>query len=103
MSQPATIRQRGPKGKTPNARKIFGMPPKDCPKCGAMGGVIDTRVTTNEQIWRRRICKRGHRWTTVEVYLSKTQRGEASSQRIVAEIKRKLLKTIIKQAAQELQ
>ena len=42
---------------------------KDCPKCGADSYVIDSRISENTEILkRRRKCQRcGHRWSTGEI------------------------------------
>jgi transcriptional regulator NrdR family protein len=47
----------------------FKRPPVNgmlCPRCDEMTRVLDSRATLDNEIWRRRVCLNGHRWTTVE-------------------------------------
>lgn len=39
-----------------------------CPKCGADSSVLESRVFEYETLRRRRECRSGHRFTTVEIY-----------------------------------
>jgi len=47
-----------------------------CKRCGSTSvAVIDSRVASEDRIWRRRMCKGcGERWTTWEVRVNDYQR-----------------------------
>ena len=48
--------------------------PTKCPKCGRDSGVRDSRVAPNG--WRRRrVCPKGHLWSTLEVVVTETHGG----------------------------
>lgn len=40
-----------------------------CPKCDGLTRVLDSRATDANEVWRRRICSEGHRFTTVERWM----------------------------------
>lgn len=40
-----------------------------CWRCDKPTRVFDSRVTLDNEIWRRRICENGHRVTTVERWM----------------------------------
>lgn len=93
MSKPTSVRYQA-RGKSDGARKIFGQPPKDCPKCSAKGGVYNTRVN-GSGIWRRRICKRGHRWTTFEMLVAKVGVGRNTADLAAAALRKEVISGLI--------
>lgn len=95
--KPKRSQIKGARGKSENARRHFGQPPKDCPKCHRMGGVIDTRVM-DRYVWRRHVCKQNHKWSSVEILvtdLTQGPGGPSGYDLAMRDLRREMMKDLI--------